>query len=282
MRQKERVRLVALANRLQRVEVLRHHHQLHHVARRRSVHHLLELLDGDLQSLDDRLALIGDALALQRLALRLGLGLLHHQNLLRLAARVGRHLFALRRVDVVHRRLDLGVGNNVGHQHIHNLEAEGGHVCVQLLLHRRGNRRLRGKDLIQRHTGHMAQNHLLHVRFDLRRGVGQLIKGVVDLLRTHTILHGNRNGHEDVVLGLGLHGQRNLVDPQAHGARDGVEERNLPVQARISDPQKLSKTRYDGNFGSVHGEEAAENDRENENEYDESRGSQKNQIGRVH
>ncbi|HVC46397.1 MAG TPA: hypothetical protein VND90_04040 [Terracidiphilus sp.] len=41
---------------------------------------------------------------LQRLALRFGLGLLHHQNLVRLTARRGRHLLALRRAHFSHRR----------------------------------------------------------------------------------------------------------------------------------------------------------------------------------
>ena len=59
----------------------------------------------------------------KRLALRLGLGLLHHQNFLRLAARVGGDLFALRGVDVVHRRLHLGVGDDVGDQHIDDLDS---------------------------------------------------------------------------------------------------------------------------------------------------------------
>ncbi len=106
----------------------------------RTIDNLLELLDGNLQAFDDRLALVGDSLSLQRLAFRFRLGLLDHQNLLRLAAGISGHLFALRRVDVVHRRLDLRIGNNIGHQHIDDLIAEGRHVGIEFLLHRRGDR----------------------------------------------------------------------------------------------------------------------------------------------
>jgi hypothetical protein len=58
---------------------------------------------------NDSLPLVRDSLSLPGLAL-------------------GGHLFALRRVDVVHGRLHLGIGNNIGHKDIHNFVAEQRHI----------------------------------------------------------------------------------------------------------------------------------------------------------
>ena len=185
MRQEQRVGLVALADRLDRVEILRDQDQLHHFGGGCAVDDLLELLDRALQPLDDRLALIGDALPLQRLALGFGLGLLHHQDLLGFAAGIGGDLLALRRVDVVHRRLHLGVGDDVGDQHVDDLVAEAGHVGVELLLHRRGDAGLAGEHLVERHAGHMAENDLLDIGLDLLDRIGELVEGVEDLVGAH-------------------------------------------------------------------------------------------------
>ena len=119
----KRVGLALFADRFERVEILGHQHQLHDLPGAGVADRLLELLDRAAQPLDDRLALIGDALALQGLALGLGLRLLDHQDFFRLAARGGRDLLALGGVDVVHRRFDLGVGDDVGHQHIDDLDS---------------------------------------------------------------------------------------------------------------------------------------------------------------
>ena len=103
------------------------------------------MLDRVLQALDDGLALVGDALALQRFAFRFGLGLLDHEDLLGFAAGGGGDLLALRGVDVVHRRLHLRVGNDVGDEHVDDLVAEGGHVGVELLLDGGGDAGLAAK-----------------------------------------------------------------------------------------------------------------------------------------
>ena len=151
---------------------------------------------------------------------RFGFGLLHHQDLLRLAAGVGGDLLALRGVDVVHRRLHFRVRHDVGDQHVDDLVAEARHVGVELLLHGSGDAGLAGEHLVERHAGHMAENDLLDIGLDLLHRVGELVEGVVDLFRANAVLHRNRNGDEDVVLGLGLHGQRDLIDAQADPAGD--------------------------------------------------------------
>jgi hypothetical protein len=75
MRQEERIRLVAFADRFDRVEILRHQNERYDVRGRCGTDGFLELFDRTLQPLDNGLALIGDALPLQRLALGSGFGL---------------------------------------------------------------------------------------------------------------------------------------------------------------------------------------------------------------
>ncbi len=63
--------------------------------------------------------------------------------------------------------------------------------------------------------GTWPEDDLLDIGLDLRRGVGELVERVVDLLGTNAILHRNGDGDKDVVAGLRLDGQRDLVDSQA-------------------------------------------------------------------
>jgi hypothetical protein len=67
--------------------------------------------------------------------------------------------------------------------------------------------------------GLITENDLLDIGLDLLHRVGQLVEGVVHFFRANAVLHRNRNRDEDVVLGLGLHGQRDLIDAQADPGR---------------------------------------------------------------
>ena len=84
------------ADLLDHVEVLREQQQVHHVLRARAVHVVREDRDGVAQALDDGLALASDAHAGQVLALRLGLGGLDLQDLLRLGLLRSGHTQSLR------------------------------------------------------------------------------------------------------------------------------------------------------------------------------------------
>ena len=66
-------------------KVLRDHHELHDLRGGSVLNALLELVDRSLQSGNDGLALVGDALTLQALAGRFGLGLFDLQDFLGLA-----------------------------------------------------------------------------------------------------------------------------------------------------------------------------------------------------
>ena len=60
-----------------------------------AAHRLGECRDGFAQTVDDRAALLGDAFALQMLGFRFGLGVFHHQDLVRFALGGRGHLQAL-------------------------------------------------------------------------------------------------------------------------------------------------------------------------------------------
>ena len=115
----------------------------------------------------------------------------------------------------------------------------------------------------------MAQDYLLNIRLDLRHWIGQFVVGVVDLLRAHAILHGNRNSDEHVVFGLRLHGQSDLIYAQTDRARYGVEERSLPVQSGLGNAKELAESRDHSDFGRTHGEKASQ-DKVEHNESDNS------------
>jgi hypothetical protein len=146
--------------------------------------------------------------------------------------------------------------HDVGDEHIDDLVAEAGHVGVELLLHGGGDAGLAGEDLVEHHAGHVSEDHLLHIRLDLLHRVGQLIEGVVHFFRTHSVLHRDRNGDEDVVLGLGFHGQRDLIDAQAHAAGDPIDDRPFPVQPGLGHAQEFSEPGDDGRLRGLHREEA--------------------------
>ncbi len=209
---------------------------MHHFLGAGVAESFLKILDRSSQALDDGAALIGYALPLQGLAFRLGLGLFDDQYFFSLAARRRGDLFALRRIDVIHRRLDLGVGDNVGHEDVDDFEAERRHVDIEFMLDGGGYARLAGEDFVERHPRHMAQHDLFDIGFDLRLGIGQLVIGFVDFFRPHPRLHRNRNGDEDVVSRLGLHGQRHLVDAQTHASLKLVDEGKFPVQSSLGAP----------------------------------------------
>ena len=91
------------------VKVLSHQDELEHVASRRSVHSLAEILDAVTKTVDDRLALARDTDTMEAVGLGLAFGLLHQQDLVGFALLFGRLAQSLSGVDLVHRLLDAAV-----------------------------------------------------------------------------------------------------------------------------------------------------------------------------
>jgi hypothetical protein len=164
----------------------------------------------------------------------------------------------LRRIDVVHRGFHFGIGDDIGHEHVDDFVAEARHIGVELLLHGRGNSRLAREYFIERHSGNMPEDHLFDVRLNLRRRIRQLVESVKGFFRPNPVLHRDRYGDEDIVFGLGLHRQCYLIDPQAHPRSHGVNERPLPVQARIGHAQEPAKSGDDGDLCSLDREKTAQ------------------------
>ena len=94
-------------------------------------------------------------------------------------------------------------------------------------------RRLRGEDLVERHAGNVAENNLLDVGLDLRHRVGEFVVGVVDLFWADAVLHGDGDGDEDVVLGLGLHGEGDLVHAQADDAYYKLSDPTAQIKSYV-------------------------------------------------
>ena len=103
----------------------------------------------------------------RRLRLGFGLGLLHLENLVGLAAGLGRDLLALRGVDVVHGGLHLGVGNDVGDQRAQNVVAEGVHHLVEISLDGAGDLLHLLEGFVESERGHVAEDGVEDVALDL-------------------------------------------------------------------------------------------------------------------
>ena len=157
--------------------------------------------------------------------------------------------------------------------------AEGRHIDVELLLDRRRYARLAGENLVERHARHMAEHHLFDIGLNLRPRVGQAVIGGIGLLRPHAGLHRNRNGDEDIVLGLGLHGQGDLIDAQAHPPIDPVDEGNFPVQPRLGDAQITAEAGDDRDLRGLHREKAADNRHQQHEDRDGDKKGEKNLHG---
>src|SRR5260370_16216127 len=98
-------------------------------------------------------------------------------------------------------------------------------------------------------------------RLNLLRRIGQLVVSIKNLFGMNPILDGNGNGDEYVVLGLRFHRQCNLIDTQADPAGHAVNEWPFPVQPRIGDTKKLSKSGDDRDLGRAYGKKAPHNRR---------------------
>ena len=191
----------------------------------------------------DRLALLGDALALQAHRLLLALGLHDRQSLLGVALGGRRDLIALRRIDVVHRVLDPLVGLDVGDQRLDDLVAVLGHLAVQRVLDVHRDRVGVGVGLVQTHAGDVRPNDVERIGLDLDLRVVELVVRVLHLLGVGAdlVLDGKLDADEDVVLRLRLDLGVELLDLQAHPSGDALDERRFGLQPRAAHAHELSE-----------------------------------------
>ncbi len=128
------VALALSADVLQGVEILGDQDEHHDVLGRGPFNSCGECFHRYLESFDNRLALICNALALQGLALGFRLRLLYLEYFLRFAPSAGGYLFTLRRVDLIHRALYFFVRLDVGDQGLVDGVSVGGHHVVEAVL----------------------------------------------------------------------------------------------------------------------------------------------------
>jgi hypothetical protein len=211
------------------------------------------------------LALVGDAFALKALGFGVRFRLFHQQQLFGFAARYGGFALALRGVDVVHRRFHFVVGDEVGDQRFHDRIAKLAHGCVEVVFHVDGDLRLLVEGFVESHLGNVAENHVVDERFDLLDGVGEFVKGVVDVVRQDFVLHGNRNLDEDIVFRFRFDFYVELLDLEADVGDDHVEIGHFEIQAELSDAQEFAEALDDSCVGLLDGEERAEENAEQEN-----------------
>ena len=156
------------------------------------------------QSVDDGAALLGDAFALEVLGFRLGLGVLHHQDLVGLALRGRGDLQALLRLDFVHRRLDVVGRIDVGDERVGDLEAVDLHRHVELALHRGADVVLLLEHLVEVHLRNLGAHDVEDIGLDLLDVVLELVVGIRLAALDDAELHRDEKLHEDVVERLGL------------------------------------------------------------------------------
>mmetsp|Transcript_24740 Transcript_24740/g.52736 ORF Transcript_24740/g.52736 Transcript_24740/m.52736 type:complete len:247 (-) Transcript_24740:248-988(-) len=207
----------------ERVEVLAQEQNVHHVLRLRPPHLLAKFRHGRLQPLHDGLPLPSHAQSGQVPGLRLRLGVLHLADLVGLRL-VGRRLLqAPRGVDLVHRRLDLRVGGEVGHEGVHNAVPVILHDGLELLQHGLSDVVLGLERLVQLHAGDGGPDDVVHVRLDLAGGAREAVPRVVGGLGHHLVLHGHADLDEDVVLSFRLAEDIELLDAEGEAADDRLQ-----------------------------------------------------------
>jgi hypothetical protein len=151
----------------------------------------------------------------------------------------------LRRVDLVHRLLDLRIGVDVGHQRLDDPVAEIVHHVRKLVLHRVGDLVLLLEHIVELVLRHPCPDDVEDERRDLHVSIGQPVEGVVHLLGQHVVLDGDDDVDEHVVFGLGLDLDIELLDPQVNPSGDRFDERDLEVEPGLRDPCKLTEALHD-------------------------------------
>src|SRR4029077_15379165 len=277
-----RVAVIVCCDVFQRIEVLRHQHELHHVLRSRTRNGFREVFHRIFQPRDDRFPLIRDAFSLQAFRFGSCSRLLHQQHLIRLRPRDGRFPFPLRGVDVVHRGLHLLVGHDVGDQDFHDGVAVLLHRGVQVVSQIVRNVRLVQKGIIQFHFRNVAQNYVVHHGFDLLHRVGQFVERGFDCVGNHFVLDRDGYLNEDVVLGFRLYLHVELLDLHAQPANHSLEIRRLPIQTRASNARKFSQPLHDGYLRRLNREERTQGYAQNEKPYDDEQNQKSHHWIHVH
>ena len=150
---------------------------------------------------------------------------------------------ALRGVDLVHRLFDSRVRRDVRHERVHDLIPESLHRLAQQLLHALRDLFLALEHVVQLDPRHRRSHDVEHVRPNLRLGIRQFVKRVVQsrlVHRQHLILRAHDDRHEHVILRLRLHAHVQRLHARRHRPRDRLpDERVHEVAPLAREERKL-------------------------------------------
>ena len=264
---------------LQRVEILSHQHQLHYILRCRTRHRFRKILHRIFQPGNNCFPLVRDAFPLQPLRFRLGLRLFYQQQFIRLRPRYRRFPFALRGVNVIHRRLHFLVRHDVRNQHLDDRIAILLHRRIQVVAQVARDVRLIQERVVQLHFRHVPQHHVVDHRFDLLHRVRQFIERGLYSFRNHFVLNRNRNLHENVILRFRLDLHFELLHLHAHALHHRFQVRRLPVQPGPRYARELSQPLHDRHLRGLHGEERTQKNAQSQEANDRQQNQKKSFHG---
>lgn len=93
--------------------------------------------------------------------------------------------------------------------------------------------------------------------------VGEHVVGLALTALHNLVLDGDRNLHEDVVLGLGLHHDIELAHLQADLVAHAINPRQLEVQASVRHGHELTQALHNGSLTGTHDVVTIENGQNN-------------------
>mmetsp|Transcript_36718 Transcript_36718/g.79513 ORF Transcript_36718/g.79513 Transcript_36718/m.79513 type:complete len:329 (-) Transcript_36718:75-1061(-) len=200
--------------------------------------------DGLSQTVDDGPTLASDTLTLQLGGIGRCFSSLHDPNLLGFGGHNSRITKALLLVDLVHGLHHFPVWHHLGHQGLVDLETVVTHLYQQLLLDLVRDVVLLLKGLIQGHVWDRRSDHVRDVGVDLGMDVGQLVHGIDDIVGLHRLLYCHLGRDEDIVLGLGVHVDHQLVDSTGDGSEADATSTQIKAgegQARVQHVVELAE-----------------------------------------
>src|SRR6516164_6653488 len=209
-----------------RVEILGHHQQRHHFVRVNAVDPFLEIENRVAQSVDDCLALAGNALPRQGFCLRLA----HQGYFVCLRARFGGDLFTASGVDIVHGTHDCVRGYDFCNEGVFDGVAKFRHNHGQAVLYALGDLVFLLVGFIQVNFGNVAENHVFDVGLDLVLRVVEFVIGFLDAVGKHEILDADWYGDRRIVLGLRHNGNIHQLHIQVFHVDLGLKERYFEIQ----------------------------------------------------
>mmetsp|Transcript_17630 Transcript_17630/g.29304 ORF Transcript_17630/g.29304 Transcript_17630/m.29304 type:complete len:288 (+) Transcript_17630:281-1144(+) len=236
------------ANGRKGVKVLTEQEDIHNILGLCAVHLLRELRNRRLKTMHDRLTLPSNAQTGQVAGFGLGLGGLGELDLVGLGLVGGSLLEAAGGVDLVHGGFDLGVGGQVGNEAVDDLVAVILHHITELRHNGGGDVGLRGKRIIEFHARDGGTHHVKHITLDLASGIAEAVVRIVGRSDQDAVLDGDGHLDKDIVLGLGLANDVELLDAKGEPTSHRRERPANKMESRVDKRAELAEVLDDSNL----------------------------------